>query len=88
MTPWTVAHQAPLSVEFSRQEYWSGLPFHPPGDLLHPGIESTSPGGFFFTTEPSLQLPDKHLLGSGDLGANVADTVPASSVDTRHSSGK
>ena len=66
---------------FYRKEFWSGLPSHPPGDLLHPGMESPSPGGFF-TTEPSLHLPDKHLLGSGDLGANVADTVPASSVDT------
>ena len=42
VTPWTVAHQAPLSVEFSRQAYWSGLPFPPPGDLLNPGIESES----------------------------------------------
>ena len=40
---WTVAHQAPQSVEFSRQEYWSGLPFPPPGDLLDPGIEPGSP---------------------------------------------
>ena len=38
-TPWTVACQAPLSVVFSRQEYWSGLPFPPPGDLPDPGIE-------------------------------------------------
>ena len=42
-TLWTVAHQAPLSMRFSRQEYWSGLPFHPPGDLPHPGIEPKSP---------------------------------------------
>ena len=41
VTPWTVAHQAPLSMEFSRQEYWSGLPFSPPGDLPNPGIFST-----------------------------------------------
>ena len=40
--PWTVNHQAPLSVEFSRQEYWSGLPFPPPGDAPRPGIELTS----------------------------------------------
>ena len=38
-TPWTVAHQAPLSMVFSRQEYWSGLPFPPPGDLPDSGIE-------------------------------------------------
>ena len=42
-TPWTVACQAPLSMEFSRQEYWSGLPFPPPGDLPDPGIEPRSP---------------------------------------------
>ena len=39
---WTVAHQAPLSVGFSRQEYWRRLPFPPPGDLSNPGIEATS----------------------------------------------
>ena len=42
-TPWTVAYQAPLSVGFSRQEYWSGLPFPSPGDLPNPGIEPGSP---------------------------------------------
>ena len=41
--PWTVAHQAPLSMRFSRQEYWSGLSFPFPGDLPKPGIESRSP---------------------------------------------
>ena len=38
-TPWTVAHQVPLSMEFSRQEYWSGLPCPPSGDLPHSEIE-------------------------------------------------
>ena len=42
-TPWTVAHQAPPSMEFSRQEYWNGLPFLSPGDLPNPGIEPGSP---------------------------------------------
>ena len=42
-TPWTVSCQAPLSTEFSRPEYWSGLPFPSPGDLLSPGIEHRSP---------------------------------------------
>ena len=42
-TPWTIAHQAPPSMEFSKQEYWSGLPFPSPGDLPNPGIESRSP---------------------------------------------
>ena len=54
-TPWTAAHQAPLSIGFSRQEYWSGLPCPPPGDLPDPGIKLTSPawvGGFFITEPP------------------------------------
>ena len=42
-TPWTVAHQVPPPMGFSRQEYWSGLPFPSPGDLPDPGIESRSP---------------------------------------------
>ena len=42
-TPWTVSYKAPLSMEFSRQEYWSGLPFPSPGDLPDPGIEPRSP---------------------------------------------
>ena len=43
MTPQTVAHQAPLSMGFSRQEYWSGLACPPPGDLPNPGIKPRSP---------------------------------------------
>ena len=43
LTPWTVALQAPLSMGFSRQEYWSGLPFSSPGDLSNPGVEPSSP---------------------------------------------
>ena len=42
-TPWTVAYQAPPPMGFSRQEYWSGLPFPPPGDLPNPGIKPGSP---------------------------------------------
>ena len=41
--PWTVAYQTPPSMEFSRQEYWSGLPFPSPGDLSDPGIKPRSP---------------------------------------------
>jgi len=54
-THWTVVHQAPLSMGFFRQEYWSGLPFPPPGDLTDPGIKPVSPAlsGRFFTTAPS-----------------------------------
>ena len=58
-TLWTVVHQAPLSMGFSRQEYWSGLPCPPPGDLPNPGTETTSlmssalAGGFFTTSATS-----------------------------------
>ena len=58
-TLWTVGHQDLLSMGFSRQENWSGLPFPPPGDLPNPGVERMSPalaGGFFTTESPgSLQ---------------------------------
>ena len=59
-TPWTVAHQTPFSMGFPRQEYWSRLPFHSPGDLPGSGIEPMSPAlaGEFFTKEP----PGKHEL--------------------------
>ena len=43
VTPWTITCQAPLSVGFSRQEYWTGLPFPSPGDLLNPGLKPMSP---------------------------------------------
>ena len=43
MTPWSGAHQAPLSMDFSRQEYWSGQPFLSPGDLPDPGVQPRSP---------------------------------------------
>ena len=57
VTPWAVARQAPLSMEFPRQESWSGLPFPTPGDLPDPGIEPLSSAaaalkGGFLTTEP------------------------------------
>ena len=48
--PRTIAHQAPLSMEFSRQEYWRWLPLPPPGDLPNPGMEPTSP------VSPALQV--------------------------------
>ena len=57
MTPWTVAHQVPLSVRFSRHEYWSGLPFPSPRDFPDPGLKpaslaKTALAGRFFTTLP------------------------------------
>ena len=63
-TLWTVAHQAPLSMGFSRQEYWSGFPCSPPGDLPYPGVKPdslTSPAlvGRFFTTSVTWEKPGK-----------------------------
>ena len=60
VTPWTLACQSPLSMRFSRQEHWSGLPFPPPGDLPDPGIEPAS------LVSPALQLAclPTDLLGS------------------------
>ena len=59
VTAWTVAHQAPLFMRFSKQEYWSGLSFPPPRDLPNPGIKPASPAlaGRLFTT----MLPGKPL---------------------------
>ena len=54
VAPWTVDFQAPLTIGFPRQEYWSGLPFPSPGDLPSPGVKPESPAlaGGFFTTKP------------------------------------
>ena len=62
-TPWAVAHQAALSMGFPGQEYWSGLPFHPPGDLLHPGIKPATPAlaGRIFTTWATREVQDVSL---------------------------
>ena len=62
VTPWTVAHQVPLSMGFSRQEYWSGLPCPPPGDLPNPGIKPVSLmspmlTGSIFTTSTTWEIP-------------------------------
>ena len=64
VTPWIAARHAPLSMGCSRQEYWNGLPFPPPGDLSDLGIEPASPesptlAGRFFTTEPPGKPNDK-----------------------------
>ena len=61
VTPRTAAREAPLSVRFSRQEYWIGLPFPSPGGLLDPGIEPVSPawtGGFFTAGSPGKPRED------------------------------
>ena len=59
--PWTIAHQAPLSTGFSRQEYWSGLPFPPPGGLSEPGIKPASPALQKFNTNDETNVS---LFGS------------------------
>ena len=66
LQPHSLALQAPLSVEFSRQEYWSGLPFLTPGHLPNPEIEPTSPAlaGRFFTTMPLGKLKPVFLITS------------------------
>ena len=65
---WTIAHQVPLSTRFSRQEYWTGLPFPPPGDLPNPGIE---PASF---TSPTLATPPGKL----QLLTHLSSTDPPS----------
>ena len=67
VTPWIVAHQAPLFMGFSRLEYWSGLPWPPLGDLPDPGIKPTflmSPAlaGGFFTTSSAKEAPSLQLI--------------------------
>ena len=64
-SPWTVAHQAPLSMGFPRQEYWNGLPFPPSGDLTDPGMELSSPAlaGGFLSTLPTGKL----LISPSDI---------------------
>ena len=65
--PWIVAHQASLFMGFSRQEYWSGLPCYPPGDLPNPGMDpesllSPALAGVFFTTSTTREAPTLHSI--------------------------
>ena len=91
MTPWTVAHQAPLSMGFPRQEYWSALLFPSPGDLPDPGMEPVSPAlaGRFFTTEPPGTPPTPNVLpvilyksphSNDSLSSWMLDTCQFSSI--------
>ena len=73
-TPWTIAHQAPPSMEFSRQEYWSGLPFPSPGDLPHPGIEPGSPT-LQANTLPS-EPPGKYHSDAATAAAKSLQSCP------------
>ena len=70
-TPWTVAHQAPLSMEFSRQEYWSGLPFPLPGGLPNPGIE---PGSLALQAD-SLPSEPPRKLGNNQYHSVIFETA-------------
>ena len=64
LTLQTVAHQAPLSMGFSRREYWSGLPCSPPGDLPNPGIEPTFPASLALQADSlSIEPPGKPVHG-------------------------
>ena len=75
VTPWTVACQAPLSRDFCRQEYWSGLPFPFPRDLPNPGIKPTSPAlaGGFFTTEPPRKLSLQFIEVYTNIGFKLSE---------------
>ena len=71
VTPWTVAHQALLSMEFSRKAYWYEFPFPTPGNLPYPGIELVSPAlaGAFFTIAPP-EKPFNHRVDFNSLYTN------------------
>ena len=76
-TLWAVAGQTPLAMEFSREEYWSGLPFPSPEDLPHPGMEpaslaSPALAGGFVTAEP----PGKPYFGPGAFSSQVPSLPP------------
>ena len=82
VTPQTVACQAPLSMGFPRQEYWSRLPFPPPGDLPDPRIKPESPAapalaGGFFTPEPPGKSPAENIISSLTLNWPIVFYFPA-----------
>ena len=75
MTPRTIAHQAPLSMEFSRQVYWSGVPFPSPGDLPDPGIKPASPLSPALQADSLLtELSEKHSIDCSESGSEVAQS--------------
>ena len=80
-TPWTVAHQVPLSMGFSRQEYWNGLPFPPPGDLPDSGIELTSPVSFAERTQKMSFPPYVFIF---DLSLYICILIFSYYKDTSH----
>ena len=81
---WTVAPQASLPMEFSRQEHWSGMPVHSPGDLPNPGIEPTSLAspvlaGRFFTTSTTWEV-QQYLLFLRQIHVHIQNVRTVSSV--------
>ena len=85
VTPWTAARQAPPSMDFSRQEYWSGLPFPPPWDLPDPGIEPTFPalvGGFFTTATWEAGFPTQHQKKKKKPTKKIQTTKKHTSLST------
>ena len=76
-TPWTVAHQAPLSLGFFGQKYWSGLPFPSPGDLPDPGIKPGFPAlqADYLPNEPQENIIGLSLSGSLDEPQNLQITI-------------
>ena len=92
-TPWTVAHQVPLSMGFPRQEYWSGLPFSSPGDLPNPGVERDSPA-LASTSQLALSHQESPIISLlmlkikallflllGIVAGNTKYTVPTHEMD-------
>ena len=80
-TLWTVAHQATLSIVFSRQEYWSGLSCPPPGDLLDPGMEPASP------VSPALQVDSLPLSHKGSLRLITTIIIILQIITLKHRKG-
>ena len=81
-TPWTVPYQAPPSMEFSRQEYWSGLPFPSPGDLPNPGIKLGSPA---LQTDALLSEPPgkPHKIHIDAIKMNEADSFTSRNLQMK-----
>ena len=81
-TLWTIASQAPLSIEFSRQEYWTGLPFPSPGDFPHPGFKPVSPAlaGRVFTTESCGKPQNVYLVAACGILVPRPGTEPVPRV--------
>ena len=81
VTPWTVANQAPLSTGFSRQEYWSGLPCAPPGNLSNPEIKQVSP------VSPALQVDSLPLSHKGSLRLITTIIIILQIITLKHRKG-